>query len=109
MPQVDCIFVGCEAVVENGGIVNKVGTYTISLCAKTFQKPFYVFTESLKFLKEFPLGQNDINKLISKEEISLENAKTDYTPPEYLTLLFTDIGIFTPSAVSDELISFFSS
>ena len=44
-----------------------------------------------------------------KEEFDLENAKTDYTPPEYLTLLFTDIGIFTPSAVSDELIQFFSS
>lgn len=28
----------------------------------------------------------------------------DYTPPEYLTLLFTDIGILTPIAVSDELI-----
>ena len=55
MPKVDCIFVGCEAVLENGGIVNKVGTFTIALCAKTFQKPFYVFTESLKFMKEFPL------------------------------------------------------
>lgn len=55
MPNVDCIFVGCEAVVENGGIINKIGTFTLALCAKTFQKPFYVFTESLKFMKEFPL------------------------------------------------------
>jgi len=55
MPKVDCIFVGCEAVLENGGIVNKVGTFTVALCARTFQKPFYVFTESLKFMKEFPL------------------------------------------------------
>ena len=28
----------------------------------------------------------------------------DYTPPEYITLLFTDLGVLTPSAVSDELI-----
>ncbi len=55
MPKVDCIFVGCEAVVENGGIINKIGTFTIALVAQTFQKPFYVFTESLKFMKEFPL------------------------------------------------------
>ena len=55
MSKVDCIFVGCEAVLENGGIVNKVGTFTVALCAKTFQKPFYVFTEPLKFMKEFPL------------------------------------------------------
>ena len=55
MPKVDCVFTGCEAVLENGGIVNKLGTFTVALCAKTFQKPFYVFTESLKFMKEFPL------------------------------------------------------
>jgi translation initiation factor eIF-2B subunit alpha len=36
MNNIDCVFVGCEAVVENGGIVNKIGTYTTALCAKTF-------------------------------------------------------------------------
>lgn len=41
--------------------------------------------------------------------IDFEKINVDYTPPEYLTLLFTSIGIFTPSAVSDELIEFFSS
>jgi len=33
-----------------------------------------------------------------------EDPLVDYTPAEYLTLLFTDIGILTPTAVSDELI-----
>jgi len=55
MNSVDCVFVGSEAVLENGGIVNKIGTLTIAMCAKAFNKPFYVFTESLKFLKKFPL------------------------------------------------------
>lgn len=36
MPKVDCVFVGCEAVLENGGIMNKVGTFTLALCAKAF-------------------------------------------------------------------------
>lgn len=57
MASIDCVFVGAEAVVENGGIVNRIGTFTVALCAKTFQKPFYVFTESIKFIKEFPLNQ----------------------------------------------------
>ena len=35
------------------------------------------------------------------------NPSCDYTPPEFLTLLFTDIGILTPSAVSDELIKLY--
>jgi translation initiation factor eIF-2B subunit alpha len=28
----------------------------------------------------------------------------DFTPADYITLLFTDIGVLTPAAVSDELI-----
>ncbi len=36
MPMVDCVMVGCEAVLANGGIVNKVGTYGISLIASHF-------------------------------------------------------------------------
>jgi translation initiation factor eIF-2B subunit alpha len=37
-----------------------------------------------------------------------ENHPTiDYTPPSYITLLFTDVGVLTPSAVSDELIKMY--
>lgn len=31
----------------------------------------------------------------------------DYTPPHYISLLFTDLGVLTPSAVSDELIKLY--
>ena len=64
MHQVDCVFVGAEAVLENGGIVNRVGTFTIALCAKSYNKPFYVFAESLKFLKFFPLQQSDVFNIV---------------------------------------------
>jgi translation initiation factor eIF-2B subunit alpha len=36
MPKVDAVFVGCEAVLSNGGIVNKVGTYSVALIAQHF-------------------------------------------------------------------------
>ena len=55
MSHIDCVLVGADVVLENGGIVNRIGTYTIALCAKQFDKPFYVFVESLKFFKRFPL------------------------------------------------------
>ena len=31
----------------------------------------------------------------------------DFTPAEYITLLFTDLGAMTPAAVSDELIKLY--
>merc|ERR1712228_760865 len=40
--------------------------------------------------------------------LTIENYRIrDYTPPEYITLLFTDLGVLTPSAVSDELIKLY--
>jgi translation initiation factor eIF-2B subunit alpha len=33
-----------------------------------------------------------------------EEPTIDFTPADYITLLFTDLGVLTPSAVSDELI-----
>jgi translation initiation factor eIF-2B subunit alpha len=40
-------------------------------------------------------------------EMIRTNPSMDYTPPQYITLLFTDKGVLTPSAVSDELIKVF--
>lgn len=109
MNEIDCVFVGADCVLENGGIVNRIGTFTIALCAKAYNKPFYVFVESLKFFKRFPLNQTDIFSFLEDggDQQDVFKAGIDYTPPEYISELLTDIGIFTPAAVSDELIKFF--
>ena len=116
MDTVDMVMTGAEAVVENGGIINRVGTYGISLIAKAFLKPLYVCTDSLKFLRMFPLNQRDLpeytigNVEAWDQSNSLKEIITpvcDLTPPELITLLFTDLGIFTPSRISDELIQLF--
>lgn len=40
-------------------------------------------------------------------KVEIEKSASDYTPPQYLTLLFTDLGALTPSVVSDELIQLY--
>lgn len=61
MEQVDMVMVGAEGVAESGGVINKVGTYTLAMCAKEIKKPFYVLTESFKFLRIYPLNQIDLS------------------------------------------------
>lgn len=122
MEKVDLVIVGAEGVVENGGIVNKIGTYALGITAKALSKPFYVAAESYKFARLYPLNQSDLPQVsapalkffdtstgkarqIKEEEgVRAENHPVDFTPAEYITLLFTDLGVLTPSAVSDELI-----
>uniref|UniRef100_A0A8D1WA87 Translation initiation factor eIF-2B subunit alpha n=1 Tax=Sus scrofa TaxID=9823 RepID=A0A8D1WA87_PIG len=58
MEKVDLVVVGAEGV-ENGGMINKVGTNQMAVCAKAQNKPFYVVAESFKFVWLFPLNQQD--------------------------------------------------
>lgn len=153
METVELVLLGAEGVAENGGLINEIGSFQISVVAKAYNKPVYVVAESCKFVRFFPLKEGDTcysrhsslsladldnassqssgaKKSNSRSEISekgcpeggfkaleghtlpvdvkIDNPSSDYTPPQYLTLLFTDIGILTPSAVSDELIKLYS-
>ncbi|KAJ3170965.1 Translation initiation factor [Geranomyces variabilis] len=114
MDRVDMVIAGAEGVVQNGGIINQIGTYQIAVVAKAANKPFYVVTEQYKFVPLFPLSQSDLPIPLPKyfdsadgDKISPRNPNIDYTPPEYISLLFTNVGVLTPSGVSEELIKFF--
>lgn len=118
METIDLVMCGAEGVVESGGIINRIGTFTMALCAREMEKPFYVLAESFKFSRLFPLNQRDLPDDYKYEKKSLRGGDVagaiakahplvDYTPPAYLTLLFTDLGILAPSAVSDELIKLY--
>jgi translation initiation factor eIF-2B subunit alpha len=129
MESVDMVLIGADGVAENGGIINKLGTLAMATCAAAYGKPLYVAAESYKFARLFPLNQKDLpgpppatatttaaadpassptssssSRRPLDKSIRLLNPAVDFTPAKYITLLFTDLGVLTPSAVSDELI-----
>ncbi|DBA05324.1 TPA: hypothetical protein N0F65_007486 [Lagenidium giganteum] len=127
MEQTDMVIVGAEGVVENGGIVNSIGTYSCAIIAKAMRKPFYVAAESYKFARMYPLNQKDVPQTPVEDtaaggaacactqvpaeqhaqNINFDEVSFDYTSPDYISLMFTDLGVLTPSAVSDELIKLY--
>ncbi|KAF2723793.1 translation initiation factor eIF-2B subunit alpha [Polychaeton citri CBS 116435] len=72
MDQVTQVFVGAEGVVENGGVVNRMGTYQMAMIARATRKPFYVVSESHKFVRLYPLGQKDLG--IEQDVLIFETA-----------------------------------
>ena len=166
MERVDMVLVGAEGGVENGGTVNKVGTFALGVVAREMGVPMYVAAESYKFTRLYPLNNADLPEMAAggpggslrfldtlawstasaataktsaasgvgddggdhdgggtateigedsagslrpyvvdlPPSVSIENPPCDFTPAKYITLLFTDLGVLTPSAVSDELI-----
>lgn len=69
----------------------------------------------MQFARLYPLDQKDMAPALRPIEfgikipakVEVEMSARDYTPPEYLTLLFTDLGVLSPSVVSDELIQLY--
>ncbi|KAF1810363.1 putative translation initiation factor eIF-2B alpha subunit [Eremomyces bilateralis CBS 781.70] len=134
MGEVDMVIVGAEGVVENGGIISRLGTYQMGLLAKSAGKPFYVVAESHKFVRLYPLSQfdlpieQDVLRFVADETsgksgkgveftdeaIDVEDGKAmkknsiadsvDFTPPNLISGIITEGGVLTPSAVSEELI-----
>lgn len=41
---------------------------------------------------------------LAPSRMVVDNPSRDYCPPKFVNLLFTDLGVLTPAAVSDELI-----
>ncbi len=38
----------------------QIGTYQMAMCSKAHNKPFYVVAESFKFVRLYPLNQQDV-------------------------------------------------
>lgn len=107
-------------------MIAQLGTYQVAMIAKTLRKPFYVAVESYKFARMYPLSQRDVDDMVRSSDGGVTavgsvpaeysdlvegkitslfpHAGVDFTPAKYITLLFTDLGVLTPAAVSDELI-----
>ncbi len=100
--HIDTVLLGAESITENGGCINQIGTLNIAVIAKSYHKPVYVCTESYKFSRIYPLTQSDIQANNDVNEPIL-----DYTKPELIQLLFTDISVLSPHTVSDELIKLY--
>jgi translation initiation factor eIF-2B subunit alpha len=112
------VLLGTEAVTENGGLVSQIGTYQIAMVAKATGKPCFAVAESYKFVRRLPLTQNDLPSnaptALHGSKLTLDDTTqggefewlrphVDFTPPEYITLFVTDLGVLTPAGIGDEL------
>ncbi|XP_071552804.1 translation initiation factor eIF2B subunit alpha isoform X1 [Panulirus ornatus] len=116
MERISAVMLGAEGVCENGGILNKIGSCTVATLAHMKNKPVYVLVESYKFIRTIPLNNSSLPKtylhrasvLNSGTDLGCEHPLVDYTPPSYLTLLYTDLGVLPTSAVTEHLIKLYT-
>lgn len=109
--EVQKVFYGADRVTANGDVINKVGTYMLSLAAHANHVPVYpVFplsTLDMSILSgdQVPIEERCIDEIIDvkaggeavyPQGVAARNPAFDVTPHDLITALVTDRGICHP-------------
>ncbi|MCL1941580.1 MAG: S-methyl-5-thioribose-1-phosphate isomerase [Synergistaceae bacterium] len=107
---VDAVLVGCDRMAANGDGANKIGTSGVSILAKEYGIPFYMFAPTSTIDLSTPTGSEIEIELRSEEEIyrmwyksdmapsgtKAYNPAFDVTEAKYITAVVTEKGIVYP-------------
>ena len=104
--KIDLIIVGADRIARNGDVVNKIGTYSLSVLARENKVPFYVAAPistidlSLKSGEGIPIEERDpkevthiLGKQITLAGVKVFNPAFDLTPNRYIEAIITEKGI----------------
>ena len=108
--KVDLFTSAADAICMDGTIINKVGTFQIALCAKHFSVPYYV-TGSPDHGKpdaaSVQIEYRDGNAVLEHQGVRVTAPGVqglypafDITPPQLVTGIVTDRGVFAPGELS---------
>ncbi|MFC1667773.1 S-methyl-5-thioribose-1-phosphate isomerase [Chlamydiota bacterium] len=104
--KVSCVIVGADRIALNGDTANKIGTYSLSVLAKSHHIPFYIAapTSTIDMVllsgEEIPIEERDGSEVttINKTRIAPSGVRTynpafDVTPAQFITGIITEKGI----------------
>ncbi len=111
--KIDKFITGADRISMDGSVANKIGTYQIALGAKKHDVPFYAISytgpdpDSPDWKSvEIEIRDEDELKTCQGKKISYDEVKGYYpafdcTPPELVTGVVTDKGIYKPENIDD--------
>ena len=107
--KIDAVFVGADRIAANGDAANKIGTYSVALCAKAHNVPFYVvapsstFDLTLETGAGIPIEERDpeeirrgFGKQTAPDGIDVYNPAFDVTPAELIAGFIPETGVISP-------------
>lgn len=112
--RVDAVIVGADRVAANGDTANKIGTYSLALCAMNHKIPFYVAAPltsidlSLSSGKEIVIEERSPTEVthargghgeqVAASGISVWNPAFDVTPANLIAGIITEKGVITKTS-----------
>ncbi|XP_075872000.1 translation initiation factor eIF2B subunit delta [Nelusetta ayraudi] len=118
LPEVSKVFLGAHALLANGYVMSRVGTSQIALVAKAFNVPVLVCCETYKFCERVQTdsfvsnelddpddlivsraGKTHLERWQDVSSLGLLNLAYDVTPPDFVDLVITDLGMIPCTSV----------
>ncbi|KAJ8275316.1 hypothetical protein COCON_G00099410 [Conger conger] len=118
LPEVSKVFLGAHALLANGYVMSRVGTSQIALVAKAYNVPVLVCCETYKFCERVQTDSFVSNELDDPDDLivtrkgktqlehwqkvrslGLLNLVYDVTPPDFVDLVITDLGMIPCTSV----------
>ncbi|CAH9108656.1 unnamed protein product [Cuscuta epithymum] len=109
--RVNAVIVGADRVAANGDTANKIGTYSLAVCAMHHNIPFYVAAPLTSVDLSLPCGEQivieerspkellnthgGLGEQIAASGISVWNPAFDVTPANLISGIITEKGVIT--------------
>lgn len=102
--EIDMVFIGVDSILKDGSIINKIGSYPLSVLAKSNGKAVYAIGDSFKYNLRSHFGlpveidKKPIKEIIDRKthKYNIENYYFDTTPANYIDEIISDLGILIP-------------
>ncbi|MCL4509456.1 MAG: hypothetical protein M1470_00045 [Bacteroidetes bacterium] len=99
--EIDSAFVGADAILADGTLVNKIGSYALAAACAIAKKNFYAVTSVLKYDSEkniagFINKEEGAHEIFANPEFEVRNFYFDKVNAELVTALVTEVGSFSP-------------
>ena len=98
--MMDCVIIGCDAIKLDGGVINKVGSYSVGLSALFANVPVYIAGNLLKvdIHDKIHIEKRQDHEVWedSPEGLQFLNLAFDKIPPKFIRGIITEFGIIKP-------------
>lgn len=109
--KVSKVFLGSDAILKNGDVINKVGSNLISEIAKLNKIPVYIIADSWKFTdKNIELEQRGYSEVWDNapKNVKIKNPSFEKIPNKNISYIISEFGILKPKEFVKKAKSTFS-
>ncbi len=100
--SIDSAFVGADAILADGTVINKIGSYALAAACAIARKNFYAITSVLKYdpgksADTFVNKEESAHEIFANPEFEVRNFYFDKVESGLVTALTTEIGSVSPA------------